>query len=181
MFFVFAATLYAQKYPKIDLSFLKGQNELNIIFDYSNMSFIFEDNMPEERYVEKQTITEGEKWKLEWETTKDSIRAGCKHKNFFKDFNLALFDDEYKLRGGNFLNAEYTMIVKISVIRVGQIVSHSPYIVANIFFVETNSDNKSDEIQIVAEGNPFSGMLGRIESAYESLGKSLAQLIMKRM
>ena len=169
----------AQKNQNITLGFLRGETELNVIFDYSNVIFTFENGMSEERYVERQTIKEGDEWRAEWEATKDSIKAGCKHSKFFKDFNLTFFDKNYKLRGGDFPQAKYTMVVEIRRIWLGN--RYSPLLYSNSSIILTNSVDSIAEFQVETVGNPYGKTLWQVESLYERIGKELAKLIVRKI
>jgi hypothetical protein len=164
----------------VKLGFLKGEKELNIIFDYSNTIFKAEDGIDEEIYIEKNTIKEGEQWKEKWVSFKDTIKSGCFHSNFLKDFNLYFLDKNSKLRGGNFSKSKYTLNIKILGICIGRVPFDSPLILSNISFLITETSEIIAQFNFTTDGNSYTNEAGRVESAYERLGKHLAEIIEKK-
>lgn len=82
MLFVSIATIATAQKMKVvsgNFDFLKGQNELNLVMDYSEMKF-YKENMTEEAYIKKREndisadkgSAEAEKWKNDWEHSKNN-------------------------------------------------------------------------------------------------------------
>jgi len=166
---------------KVKLDFLKGEKELNIVFDYSGTIFKAEDGKDESIYVEKQTITEGEQWIEYWNSLKDTIKAGSFYPKFIKDFNLKLLGENCRLRGGNFPQGNYTAHIIIKVICTGGVPFDKPYIVSDIIFTKTGSEEIIAQFWLQTDGNSFSNTMGRVESAHERFGKYLAEIIEKKI
>lgn len=92
-------TTYGQKLVEGNLKMLKNEKIINVVFDYSNVAFRFDDSEEEKRYVDRKVIEEGEEWKIGWEAIKAAIKTGLLHPEFIKEFNLELFDNNYELKG----------------------------------------------------------------------------------
>jgi hypothetical protein len=178
-------TTYAQRLVEGNLNVLKNEKTINVVFDYSNVVFRFDDSEEETRYVERKVIEEGEQWKTDWESKKAAIKAGIFLPEFIKEFNLELFENSCSLRGGNYDSAKYTMVVVIKVICSGRNagpVSDDPYISATIFIRETATNQNIAKIEISKiEGSPFSDFSGRIESAFENVGNELGEYLAKKI
>ncbi len=176
---------YAQKLKKGSLDFLKNEKELNVVFDYSNVIFKFEDGIDEDKYVERQVIMEGEQWKKDWVNLKDSIKAGCLHSKFIKDFNIVLFDEGFMLRVGVFPSANYQIVIKVNEIVTGKNAgpfSDDPNMSVEVSVTSLNSTNVLANVQMKkTTGKPFSNTLGRIETVYENIGKDLGKFIVKKI
>lgn len=176
---------YGQKLVEGNLEFLKNEKTIHIIFDHSKTVFLFDDSDPEERYVERKVIEEGEQWKSDWETKKRSIQSGLFCAVFLKELNLEIFDNNCTLRAGKYDTAKYTMVVEIKVICSGRNagpMSDDPYMSATIFIRETGSNKNLAQIDIKKiEGSPFSDLSGRIESVYENVGDELGEFIAKKI
>jgi hypothetical protein len=94
---IFSAS--AQKFKPVP-SFLKGQPEINIVFDFSNIKYGKETQA--EQYKSK-----GKEWVAQWE--------GQRRNNFIEVFTGTLNDELKKVNvtTGEFPNAEYTIIVEV--------------------------------------------------------------------
>ena len=180
-------TMNAQKIRNEDFGFLRGEKELNIEFDYSDVIFKFngDDGIPESKYVERQLISEGEEWKEMWEVFKEELKSGIKHPNFIREFNLSLFDKGCMLRGGNFENANYTLLIKIKTMctaKTGFIAIDDPYIECSVTFKDNTSNNTISQIQIGrTNGKPYYSYYQQFESVYENIGKDLGKSIAKNI
>ena len=176
---------YGQKLVDGNLDFLKNEKTIHIIFDHSKTVFLFDDSEPEERYVERKVIEEGEQWKSDWETKKRSIQSGLFCAVFLKELNLEIFDNNCTLRAGKYDTAKYTMVVEIKVICSGRNagpMSDDPYMSATIYIRETGSNKNLAQIEIKnIEGSPFSDLSGRIESVYEYVGDELGEFMAKKI
>lgn len=176
---------YGQKLVDGNLEFLKNEKTIHIIFDHTKTVFLFDDSEPEERYVERKVIEEGEQWKSDWETKKRSIQSGLFCAVFLKELNLEIFDNNCTLRAGKYDTAKYTMVVEIKVICSGRNagpMSDDPYMSATIYIRETGSNKNLAQIEIKnIEGSPFSDLSGRIESVYENVGDELGEFMAKKI
>ncbi|MDR2653531.1 MAG: hypothetical protein LBC68_14705, partial [Prevotellaceae bacterium] len=89
----------AQRFKPVP-NFLKGQNEINVVFDYSKT--VFDGDSQEEYYEDKS-----KRWIEEWEGT----RREANESNFLDNLN-----DELKnvsIKCGDYPDAEYTIIVDV--------------------------------------------------------------------
>jgi hypothetical protein len=171
----------AQKITIGNLAFLKSEKVINVSFDYSNVVFTFNDGEDEAKYVEREVIENGNEWKTEWETTKTKIKTGLLHSDFLKSFNLALYDNDCALKGGEFENADYTMVFIIQAINTGKIPLDDPYIISNVI-VKTRTGEIVCQIDLKkTTGRSFSDVVGRIKTVYENIGKDLGEFIAKKV
>ena len=176
---------YGQKLVEGNLNVLKNEKIINVVFDYSNVAFRFDDSEEEKRYVDRKVIEEGEEWKIGWEAIKAAIKTGLLHPEFVKEFNLELFDNNCELKGGNYETANYTMTVVMNVICSGKNAgpfSDDPYIEAYVLVKKTGSNEVVAKIEMKrVTGNSFSDLTGRIEIAYENLGEELGEFFAKKI
>lgn len=168
------------------LRFLKGQTELNVVFEYSDMTV---GKMDEKSYIEKtkkeynkKEAGRGDKWEKMW--TED------REKRFEPKF-LDLFNKytkKKKLEADQGLSsAKYTMKVKTTWTEPGYYVgisSRPSLISGKIFFYETKNPNKIiAEIEFIkAPGNSMAAWdTGeRIKESYAKLGKTLGAYLTKK-
>ena len=80
--------------------FLKGEKQINIVFDYSQV--VFDGDSQEKFYNEK-----GTEWLKEWEGVRRDENADA----FIAELNSELGKLDVKV--GKYLNAQYTMIVEV--------------------------------------------------------------------
>src|SRR5690606_31677521 len=144
LFFVGMATLVSAQKMKVvsgNFNFLKGQQELNLVMDYSKMKF-YKENMDEAAYIQKREkeisgdkgIAEAKKWKDDWEHSK---------KVSFVDKFLASMNKNTSIKTSeNNLEAKYTLRVETVWIYPGWFggVMKQPAKVSTVLkFVETNN------------------------------------------
>lgn len=170
------------------LDFLKNQKKLNIAYDYSNMGVGKFDK--EEDYINKK-VTElnekeagsGDKWKESW----ISDRKERFEPKFEELFNKTL--EKNNLVGGDFSDAEYTLILKTTFTEPGfnvGVARKNAYTDLEAVFVKTGS---TDPVAIVTiEKSPGRGGMGydfdtgfRIQESYAKAGKELGQYLAKKV
>ncbi|GAA0894607.1 hypothetical protein GCM10009122_42880 [Fulvivirga kasyanovii] len=171
-----------------DLDFLKNQKKLNITYDYSNMGVGKFDK--EEDYINKK-VTElnekeagsGDKWKQNW----ISDRKERFEPKFEELFNKTL--EKNNLKGGDFADAEYTLILKTTFTEPGfnvGVARKNAYTDLEAVFVKTGS---TDPVAVVTiEKSPGRGGMGydfdtgfRIQESYAKAGKELGQYLAKKV
>ena len=171
-----------------DLDFLKNQKKLNITYDYSNMGVGKFDK--EEDYINKK-VTElnekeagsGDKWKENWIADR---KANFEPK-FEELFNKTL--EKNDLKGGDFADAEYTLILKTTFTEPGfnvGVARKNAYTDLEAVFVKTGS---TDPVAVVTiEKSPGRGGMGydldtgfRIQESYAKAGKELGQYLAKKV
>ena len=183
--------LYAQKIKLVkgDLSFLKGQSELNIEYDYSDMAVGKFDK--EEDYVNKKKedynskeAGRGDRWAEDWEADR-----GNSYEPKFQE----LFNKYIEKAGIKVLHnpeAKYTMNFHTTFTEPGFNVGvwrGNAYIDAEIEFYETsNPENVLAVITVAkAAGKSFGGndydTEVRISESYAKCGKELAKFMRKKM
>ncbi|WP_179375078.1 hypothetical protein [Winogradskyella wichelsiae] len=189
---LFSTLIYAQKMKVTegDFDFIKGQSEINVEFDYSNLTLL-KDELTNDEYVkahsedlEKKGKGKGKAWKKSWEASKDLIYAP----KFLELMNRDLYEDEGVSFEEGLTKAKYTLIVEVIWIYPGwnAAVMRQPAKLTTVLkFVETaNRDNVVLKITSKnAPGNRFGGTFSnedRIGEGFAKTGKSLSKLIMKK-
>lgn len=189
---LFSTLIYAQKMKVTegDFDFIKGQSEINVEFDYSNLTLL-KDELTNDEYVkahsedlEKKGKGKGKAWKKSWEASKDLIYAP----KFLELMNRDLYEDEGISFEEDLTEAKYTLIVEVVWIYPGwnAAVMRQPAKLTTVLkFVETaNRDNVVLKITSKnAPGNRFGGTFSnedRIGEGFAKTGKSLSKLIMKK-
>lgn len=183
-------TVHAQKIKvtKGDLAFLKGQTEVLLEYDYSEMAVGKFDK--EADYITKKTAEyndknagSGDEWAVKWEAD----REGRFHPKFEELMN------NYTAKAGcNFdqtnIKAKYTLIVKTTFTEPGfniGIMKKDAMINLEVKFVET--ENIENVLAVITLTNvPGRGMGNdydtgyRIQEAYAKGGKSLGAFLVKK-
>jgi hypothetical protein len=178
------------KIEKGDLSFLKGQNVVNVTFDYSEMKMMKE-NMTEAQYVEKHTAElnakvdgNGDSWKKQWATGKENIW----NPKFLSIANTVLTKDKNPLRFKEDSNTPYTLLVKVKWIYPGwdaAVMKQPAKVSTQLVFIDSQTKDVVCEISSQEApgdqwGNNFSNEY-RIGEGFAKTGKSLAQKIIKEV
>lgn len=173
-----------------DFDFIKGQSEINVEFDYSNLTLL-KDELTNDEYVkahsedlEKKGKGKGKAWKKSWEASKDLIYAP----KFLELMNRDLYEDEGVSFEEGLTKAKYTLIVEVIWIYPGwnAAVMRQPAKLTTVLkFVET-ANRENVVLKITSEnapGNRFGGTFSnedRIGEGFAKTGKSLSKLIMKK-
>lgn len=186
-----ATSAFGQKIKVLegDLSILKGQDIVNISYDYENLSVAKFEN--EEDYIAKKVAEynadepgRGDKWQEAW----IGDRVGRYQPQFELLINKHL--EKANIYVGNEKKAKYTMIVHTTFVEPGFniYVSKKPAMVDLVIdVVETDNPDKV-VCKIVSKGNPGRtyGMSDfdtgiRISEAYAMAGKELGGFITKAL
>ncbi len=171
-----------------DLSFLKGQSEVLLEYDYSEMAVGKFDK--EEDYVNKKVAEyneaeagRGDTWKGNWE----SDREGRYHPKFEELLNNYTAKANCNFDQTN-IKAKYTLILKTTFTEPGfniGIVKKDAMIHVEVKFVETaNNDNVLAVITMTnvpgrGMGNDYDAGY-RIQESYAKCGKSLGAFLVKK-
>ncbi|MFC0345627.1 hypothetical protein [Epilithonimonas hispanica] len=172
-----------------NFDFLKGQKELNLQMDYSQMKF-YKENMDESDYIAKQekdiqkankNPEEFTKWKKDWEYSKNTQ---------FVDKFLASMNKNTDIKTSvNNKKAKYTLVAQTVWIYPGWfagVMNQPSKVSMNLKFVETsNPSNVLLEIDSKnAPGDNFVGLPNnndRISEGYAKTAKTLANMIDKKV
>jgi hypothetical protein len=175
-----ATTASAQKLKgKID--FLKGQETLNIVFDFNGVTMDGESESAyvKERMADKETTTEADAWKAEWE---GAVRER------FKEAYIKYCNDELKnTRMGVFPDAQYTFIVKINDIDPGNFAgpfSNPAKIKSTVTILKTGEESVLASIISKKDYHPYALSpveLDRIASGFGEAGKMLGKFLNKKL
>jgi len=178
------------KIEKGDLSFLKGQDVVNVIFDYSGMKMMKE-NMTEPQYVEKHSAElnakvdgNGDSWKKQWAVSKENIW----NPKFLSIANTVLTKDKNLLRFKEDVIVPYTLLVKVKWVYPGwdaSVMKQPAKVSTDLIFIDSQTKNVVCEISSQEApgdqwGNNFSNEY-RIGEGFAKTGKSLAQKIIKEV
>ena len=177
---LFAATMgvSAQKLSG-NLSPLKGQNEVNVIVDFSGMLV---NNQPEESHIaffsRNKDEEQIEQWLKEWNVdTRNESYA-----KLVTDLNKATVKKGFSV--GDFANAENTIYVKVLNIETGAFLMKNSRVKADVSFVKTGETTPF----ATATYNYFSGSsnyvappVGRIAAAFGTLGDKIGSTIAKNL
>lgn len=189
LFFLFSSAGFAQKLKLAsgNLDFLKGQKNINVLYDYSNMGvgkFDKEEDYVEEKVNDynKKEAGKGDEWRKNW--------VGDREARYQPKFE-ELMNKELEKPGiqiGNFPDAEYTLILKTTFTEPGfnvGVARKNAYTDFDVIFVKTNSTEKIAVVSIL--NSPGRGGMGydfdagfRIQEAYAKAGKELAQFLSKK-
>lgn len=183
-------TLSAQKMKVItgNFDFLKGQQELNVIFDYAPMTF-YNEKMSESDYLEKRNkdissnkgTAEAENWKNDWDYSKSTA---------FPNKFFASMNKNCDIVTGKKESAPYTLIVQTTWIYPGWfagVMKQHAKVSTLLRFIETanpshvlleiNSEKAPGDFDFVGIPNTND----RIAEGYAKTGKSLAKFITKKI
>ena len=192
-FVLFSLNLSAQaKLLSGDFKALKGQSEVLLSYDYSNMAvgkYKNADEYTSERVAEmnKKKAGSGDEWLAKW--TGD--RTDRFQPSFRKDFNSEV--DSYGLSGkDDSPNAKYTLVVHTTFLEPGfnasmavSFAKKPAYIDVTVDLVETANPGtvlgtvEMKKIQSKSMGGYDYDTGGRIESCYEKAGEILGKYLVK--
>lgn len=186
------ASAQKMKVEKGDFTFLKGQTEINVVFDYSNLK-LMEDNLTEEQYVEnrvkdlnEKSKGNGEIWKKKWYGSRESNWEP----KFLEVLNKVMNKSKSNI---SFLQerpqAQYTLIVEAVWIYPGwdvYMMKKPAKVTTRLRFVESSNHSNvlleisSSEAPGDQWGNNFSNET-RIGEGFAKTGKSLGGMIAKKL
>jgi ribosomal protein L22 len=187
-----STALLAQKIALVsgDLSILKGQTELNIVYDYSSMAvgkFKTEAEYKEKKIKEanEKEAGKGDQWEQSWENDK-TTRFPSKFEELFnkgiKDFNINASQNNE--------NAKYTLIVKTIYLEPGFNigVTRKNAAVSFEYLIVESSDHSKVLARMTQAEVPGAQVGGydfdngvRISESYAKAGKMLAAFIGKKI
>ena len=180
------------KVEKGDLSFLKGETEINVVFDYSQLT-LMKENLTEEQYVNQRTKELNEKnkgvgdiWKKKWKSSKEMIW----NTKFLELVNTILSKKKINLNFQEDLpTSKYTLIVQPTWIYPGwdiAMMKQAAKVSTRLKFVETGNESKV-VLEIITDkapgdqyGSNFSNE-SRIGEGFAKTGKSLAAMIITKI
>ena len=178
--FSLLVTIVSAQKLKGNLDFLKDQEKVNIVFDFSKITI---DGDSEKEYIKERTEGKSEKeaaeWKAEWE---GSARES------FKEFYIKYCNDELKkFNIGVFPDAQYTIIVKIDDIDPGNFAgpfSNAAKIKTTVNIVKTGEETVLASITNNKDYNKFAVLpieFHRIAAAFGEAGKMIGDFFNKKV
>lgn len=187
---IFAMAAFGQK-MKVEsgnFSFLNGQSELKVEFNFDKATF-YNEKMSEEEYIDKriQDITadkskaEADKWSNDWNYSKE---------NTFIDKFISSFNKNIDIKASKEADSKYTLIVETTWIYPGWFVGvmkQPAKVSTSLRFVETA--NPGNVLLVIgSQSAPGDGNLvgvannnDRIAEGYAKTAKTLAKLISKKV
>lgn len=169
-----------------NFDFLKGETELNLIMDYSSMTF-YKEKMDENAYIKKRSndiLNDGkgkdevDEWRKSWEFSKET--------RFPEKFTI-LMSRYLDIRAKkNNPEAKYTLNVKTIWIYPGGFMPQNAKVSTILTFTETANPNII-LLQINSKEAPGAGVTGfgnlniRITEGYAKTAKSLAKMLSKKV
>lgn len=181
------ATAQKMKVESGDFSFLKGQKELKVVFNFDKASF-YNEKMSEEEYIAKRVKeigtdkgkAEADKWLNDWNYSKE---------NTFIDKFISSMNKNVDIKSSKDADSKYTLIVETTWIYpgwFGGVVKQPAKVSTSLKFVETA--NPGNVLLVIgsqnAPGDNFVGVANnndRIAEGYAKTGKSLAKMIDKKV
>lgn len=173
-----------------DLAFLKGETELNVVYDFSSLQV---GDFPSEKSYKDKKIKElnekeagrGDKWAESWERDKE-VRFPEK----FEELLRKGLSGRKIEAGRNNENAKYTLIIRTKFIEPGfnvGVMSRPAGVSYEYVFVEKNDETKA-LARLTQEKVPGAQAMGmdydtgtRISESYAKGGKMLAAFIVKNL
>ena len=187
LFFTAGGSIFAQKIKSGSLDALKGQNIVNLQYDYSDMAV--GKFKQEADYVAKRTedmnkkeAGSGDKWAEAWVND----RSARFHPMFEKNFNGKA--SQCGITGKEDPSAEYTLIIKTIFTEPGYNVGISrmnAYINMIVELVKTSdptnilAEIEYKKVQSVNMGGYDFDTGGRIQSCYDRAGDGIGKLVCK--
>ena len=175
-----------------DFSFLKGQSEINVVFDYNQLK-LMKENLTEEQYVNERTKDLNEKnkgvgdvWKKKWKSSREMIW----NPKFLELVNTVLSKKKINLTFREDLpTAKYTLIVQPAWIYPGwdiAMMKQAAKVSTRLKFVETGNESNLllEIITDKAPGDQFGSNFSnesRIGEGFAKTGKTLAATIIKKI
>ena len=96
------------------ISQLKGQEEVNVVIDFSNIKV---NGKTEAKFLEDETAKKTEEERIKWYQEWNEDMKSSAHSLFIREFNKHSTENTFSV--GDFENTEYTIIVKIVEINTG--------------------------------------------------------------
>jgi hypothetical protein len=161
-----------------DISCLKGQNQINITFDYQGVTY---DGESESNYFKNEEKAKKEDWRTAWTS---SFRTDKWEPRLVKDLNKEI--SKKNMECGDFPDAPYTIIVKLVDIDPGTFagpMSVPAKVTANAIIVKTGSDSALGTIElkkITYSGyflNPLPEL--RVGEAFSCVGETIGKKLSK--
>ena len=179
LMFIVCTSIWSAEAQKMkgDLKALKGEARVNLVFDYEGVMI---DGENEEAYVNRNAKEKGEgdeaKWKDNWYNEFHNTINGPEFTKFF--------NKEAKMECGEFVDAAYTMVVKLTDIDPGNFAgpfSNPCKLTGEIRVVKTGT---TEEVAVISfkklNGNPMQPQLEkRIGSAFAYLGQFAGKVFAK--
>ncbi|MDR0828702.1 MAG: hypothetical protein LBN95_01125 [Prevotellaceae bacterium] len=185
---LFGAQAQKIKLAEGSLAFLKGEANLNVVFDYSTMLV---DGKSEAKWVDaevkgknKEEAKKGDAWKKEWEGT---YRTDNFEPRFINDLNGDL---NGVLTAGEFPKAKYQATVKTVTIVPGTSAgpfSRAAVVAVDVIFTKVGSSEVLAKVTISKAVTNMNNLADafvierRIANAYGQAGEKLGEFIVKAL
>ncbi|MPS74277.1 MAG: hypothetical protein E2590_14175 [Chryseobacterium sp.] len=194
LFVGFAIIAYSQKMKFItgDLNFLKGQSQVSVVFDYSDLK-LTKDNLPEKVFVENKVKAlnqkvegSGDAWEKQWNVAKEGIW----NPSFITKANLLLekLDTQLKLKEN--VESDYTLVVKVVWIYSGwdaAVLKQPSKVSTKLVFIDSKTKAVLTEIdskEALGGNGTWNNLFNdeaRIGEGFGSTGRMLAKIIYNKL
>ena len=178
LFIIGIATSENEQKTSGDISCLKGQSEINIIFDYDGVTY---DGDSESKYFKSEDRAKKEDWRTAWTST---FRTEKWEPRLIKDLNKEI--EKNKMECGDFPDAPYTIIVKLVDIDPGTFagpMSVPAKITAKAIIVKTGSNDALGTIELkkITHSGYFMNPLPelRVGEAFSCVGEAIGKKLSK--
>ncbi|WP_128331051.1 hypothetical protein [Apibacter sp. HY039] len=164
-----------------DFNFLKNVKEINVVFDYSDVTF-YRKKMPESQYIQlRSDQVEAKETTENWQQTWNEYKEIKFPDKFFASANKYIEPNTITFTKNS--QSPYTLIIKTIWIRPGSAILQA-LVSTTLHFVETN--NPSKELLVISskEAPGKSYAIHRniiISEGYAMTGKKLANLLNKKI
>ena len=172
--------LQAQK-VKGDLSVLKGQSKVNVVFVYDGVTY--DGDSEEEFFKDHKDHDNFEQWKANWT---GRFREDKWEAKFLDELNDEM--EDLKIDFGVYPSASYTMEVKMVDIDPGGFsgpFSVPSKLTGDIRFLKTGSSESFASISFTKiQGNPYKltpVFEDRVRYAFEELGETIGEIMKKKV
>jgi hypothetical protein len=179
---LFSLLLTAASAQKLkgNLDFLKGQERVNVVFDYKGVTIDgdSEESYVKEKMAEEKTPEDAAAWKTEWDAAR-----GKYQKMYIQYFN----DESNNIVIGAYPDAQYSIIVRLDDIDPGNFAgpfSNPAKIRSSINIVKTGDETSLAAITGNKDYNNFALsplLLDRIATGFGEAGKVFAKFLNKKV
>ena len=177
-----ALSVSAQK-PSGNIAPLKGQQEVNLVLDFSGTLV---NGKAEDKYIEEETKDKTEEEKAQWLSEwNEKLRADA-YSRLTNDFNKKMGGKFFSI--GEYVNAEYTIIVKVKDITTGFFAgpfTKPSAVKSSVSFVKAGESTPFATVEYKNSCSRISSTIPyfvtRIAMSFGSLGDDLAATISKAL
>ena len=178
-FLAVTMSISAQKFTG-NISPLKGQKEVNVVIDFSEMLV---NKQPEESHIAFNTKDKSEEEKEQWLKEWNEKMREEAFEQLKEELNKAVTKKGFLV--GNYPNVEYTILVKVNSLSPGVHKLISSNVSSTVYFVKTGQTTPFATLEYKRIWGKWSDLLpdhvARIGKAFGYLGSNLGKTISKKI